>query len=345
MELSLQTRAIICPKCQHQRTAGDEGPEWQCPSCGIAYNKATPSPAVVHQVNSSRDELATATPGAIALSIDGRIGRLRYLAFSWPIAVLGGVSGALTAIIGHQLKALGVMLLILTAVLTLWMSLRLMALRMHDLNRSAKWLPPLLLLPGMGFAVGGPQIGLMCSGAFWFVALALIVAPGSEDDNDYGPPPGANTTWVTVGAGLILALMALGVYANIKYMRYIHSGKLNAGLAKQQGATGVQSGSDNLQDATAAEKKPETVRLRDFVGTWQGQNMSLRVDKSGDSDFRHLDGNRLIRAYGPLRLLDGNHISIGFGPTPLVLNDAVPPHVEAEVARMTLDGVELVRNK
>ena len=128
--------------------------------------------------------------------------------------------------------------------------------------------------------------------------------------------------------------MALGVYANITYQRYIHSGKLNAALTKQQGAAEVQP-----------QSAKETVRLRDFVGTWQGQNISLRVDKSGDSDFRHLDGNRLIRAYGPLRLLDRNHISIGFGPTPQVLNVAVPPHVDGEVTRMTLDGVDLVRSK
>jgi len=28
-----------CPKCQYQRQITDEAPEWQCPSCGIAYAK------------------------------------------------------------------------------------------------------------------------------------------------------------------------------------------------------------------------------------------------------------------------------------------------------------------
>lgn len=31
--------AIICPKCRHVRTAADVAPAWQCPACGIAYNK------------------------------------------------------------------------------------------------------------------------------------------------------------------------------------------------------------------------------------------------------------------------------------------------------------------
>jgi hypothetical protein len=28
-----------CPKCAYIRTARDEAPDWQCPSCGIAYHK------------------------------------------------------------------------------------------------------------------------------------------------------------------------------------------------------------------------------------------------------------------------------------------------------------------
>ena len=33
----------ICPKCQYQRTEQDHAPEWQCPGCGVAYNKVRPS--------------------------------------------------------------------------------------------------------------------------------------------------------------------------------------------------------------------------------------------------------------------------------------------------------------
>jgi hypothetical protein len=31
--------AIICPKCGHTRTAAEVAPAWQCPACGIAYDK------------------------------------------------------------------------------------------------------------------------------------------------------------------------------------------------------------------------------------------------------------------------------------------------------------------
>ena len=30
---------MICPKCNYQRNADDHVPDWQCPSCGIAYAK------------------------------------------------------------------------------------------------------------------------------------------------------------------------------------------------------------------------------------------------------------------------------------------------------------------
>jgi uncharacterized membrane protein YhaH (DUF805 family)/ribosomal protein L37AE/L43A len=347
--LGLQLQVIICPKCQHKRTADDHGPDWQCPNCGVAYNKAAPSPAVTHIVDSasrergSRDDLETATPSALSLATDGRIGRLRYLAFGWPIIALSYLLGIPAVFIVPLHKALGVMLLILVGVLLFLLPLRLMALRMHDVNRSGKWMLALLLLPAAFSVLGGIQMVPIGTCFFWIIALLLVLVPGSEGYNDYGPPAGANTTLVKVGAVLFLALMALGVVANIKYMQYVRSGKLNSAHYKAEGIVAEQPGSGNVQSGTAAATQ-NTVRLRDFVGTWQGQNMSLRVDKSGDGVFLHLDGNSSIKAYGPLRVLDGNHISIGIGPTPQVLHVAVPPHVEGKVARMTLDGVELIKN-
>lgn len=29
-----------CPRCRYERQRTDTGPDWQCPSCGVAYNKA-----------------------------------------------------------------------------------------------------------------------------------------------------------------------------------------------------------------------------------------------------------------------------------------------------------------
>jgi glutaredoxin len=39
----------ICPKCNYARQATDNAPEWQCPSCQVAYNKVgATAPTVIH---------------------------------------------------------------------------------------------------------------------------------------------------------------------------------------------------------------------------------------------------------------------------------------------------------
>jgi glutaredoxin len=33
-----------CPRCRYERKATDTAPDWQCPSCGVAYNKVEGGP-------------------------------------------------------------------------------------------------------------------------------------------------------------------------------------------------------------------------------------------------------------------------------------------------------------
>ena len=33
---------VVCPKCGYARKSTDTAPDWQCPACGIAYNKFRP---------------------------------------------------------------------------------------------------------------------------------------------------------------------------------------------------------------------------------------------------------------------------------------------------------------
>lgn len=35
-------RVLTCPKCSYTRKPEDNAPDWQCPSCQVAYNKVTP---------------------------------------------------------------------------------------------------------------------------------------------------------------------------------------------------------------------------------------------------------------------------------------------------------------
>jgi uncharacterized membrane protein YhaH (DUF805 family)/ribosomal protein L37AE/L43A len=345
--LSVQPQAVICPKCQYKRTAADQCPEWQCPSCGVAYSKATaPSAAVALNVNSvrgpggreiDRDELETATPSALSLSIDGRIGRLRYLAYSWPMMVFSGL-GILAAVLPKtpaMMKSREMLLIPVAVLFVLWFltMLRLMALRLHDVNRSAKWVLALLFLPALGSVMGGPQGVPICASVFWIASLLLIAWPGSEGYNDYGPPAGPNTTLVKAGAGVILALMALAVVGNIKYMQYVRNGKLNASASEAQGATEEQpeSGSDQTpkEKALAAlrqsvqEISPTLPKKIDRVTTLTGAEVhgdTYKVYYSMDPSV-HLDASRKDFAeqaakrkicQGPTRTLIDNGITVEY---------------------------------
>ena len=74
------------------------------------------------------------TPSVLSLSINGRIGRLRYLAYSWPMMVLSGLAilAALIPKTPSMVKSGGMLLIPLAVlfVLWIWTMLRLMALRL-----------------------------------------------------------------------------------------------------------------------------------------------------------------------------------------------------------------------
>ena len=196
----------------------------------------------------------TAAPSVFSASFVGRIGRLRYLAYSWPAMALSGL-GILAAVIipkargmtePHEPMLLPVAIAVVL-VLWLWTMLRLMALRLHDVNRSAKWIIALLLLPGLGAAISGPQVAPAYASIFWIVSLLLILVPGSESDNDYGPPTGPNTPSIKVGASIVVALLALGVFGNIQYMHYARAAKLDPSPSKGVDAAPQQPAFINAQ--------------------------------------------------------------------------------------------------
>jgi hypothetical protein len=105
-------------------------------------------------------------------------------------------------------------------------------------------------LPAVLAAVGGGQQMIAIGGClFWVVALLLNVLPGTDGDNDYGPPPGPNTFLVNVGAVLFIAFTALAVVANIKYMQYTRYGKAHtSSLSSAPGTAQEQSSSGSVRN-------------------------------------------------------------------------------------------------
>lgn len=153
------------------------------------------------------------TPSVLSLSFGGRLGRLRYLAYSLPAYLplfIGGVAAAIAIPAGKLV--FGIVLGALGLIAGLILLVRIMVLRLHDLNLSGKllWLPL-----GIGIAGAYAHFLLIVFGILFVIfALGMSFAPGGKTDNDYGPPPGPNTTGVKVAATVAILLSFAGSFAN-----------------------------------------------------------------------------------------------------------------------------------
>lgn len=129
-------------------------------------------------------------------SVQGRIGRLRYLAWTMVLIAVGLLLGGLClGILSMSLIAGGLLGTVLLLAL-LVVSIQMGAQRLHDAGWSA-WLLLLNLVPVVGI----------------FFPILMIVIPGNDGPNRYGAPPPANNRAVKVLAALwivVLALMFVG---------------------------------------------------------------------------------------------------------------------------------------
>lgn len=143
-----------------------------------------------------------ATYEPAVFSFSGRIGRLRYLAYSlaWSLVIglgagiLIGILAALSDGSGSVIAG-GTMLFYAASLVPMF---ALAVRRLNDLDKSG-WMSLLLLVPLVNF----------------FMGLYLIFAAGSEGSNQYGPAPGPNSTLVTVAALFLPVLAGLGIVAAI----------------------------------------------------------------------------------------------------------------------------------
>ncbi|UTW06432.1 DUF805 domain-containing protein [Pseudomonas benzenivorans] len=199
---------MVCPKCgQQQRKAAS------CAACGIIIGKYIAHQALFAQATPGTPDHAAApanspyaTPKAAVakalpavgelnvFSLDGRIGRLRYLAWSLMLSVAFAGIMAVVAIATNIAETLGLVLAIGAVLGTLVVSVQIGAQRLHDVGWSA-WLLLLNIVP-------------VVNSLFW---ILMLVLPGSAGANRYGPPPPPNSIAVKVLAGLFLILLFGGL--------------------------------------------------------------------------------------------------------------------------------------
>lgn len=146
--------------------------------------------------------------GDISLfSSQGRIGRLRYMAYSFSV-VYGSllVAAILIFVFPHALDSTGYKLdgiliaLGIGVLLCMFIPVFLSIQRLHDLNRSG-WFLLLYAIPLLNIAL----------------ALALFLMPGSEGRNQYGAPPPPNSLLVKILGTIPLIIMLLGMFTSIFY--------------------------------------------------------------------------------------------------------------------------------
>lgn len=132
------------------------------------------------------------------MSVHGRIGRVRYLAWTLALTLIMLVAAGCCALLATISLTLGGLMGAVVAAAFICVSVQIGVQRCHDLGWSG-WLLLLNLVPFVGSVF----------------PILLVVMPGNTAANQYGPPPPANSQAIKVLAWLwlvvLVALIAAGV--------------------------------------------------------------------------------------------------------------------------------------
>lgn len=176
--------------------------------------------------NAVLSEPADETYEPSLFAINGRIGRIRYLAYSFVstfvlLFVLGIVAAIVIPMFMNEGAVYALMALIYVPSIALMFILA--RRRLNDLDHSGWW--SLLLFV--------PFVNLLC-------VLYLLFGPGSAGTNDYGPKPVKNSTLLVVGGVVapILFAVFIGILAAIaipQYEAYVERAKAAGASSSQPG--------------------------------------------------------------------------------------------------------------
>ncbi|KIL03917.1 hypothetical protein QX25_13260 [Stutzerimonas stutzeri] len=195
-------RRMTCPKCQTEQPQAE-----QCSHCSIFIDKYLARQAALSQTAAAatsdspyappRTQLDEPPAGFAELkvfSLKGRIGRLRYLA--WSLVAMMALVALVLAImplfawLAPAAIVLAVVIISAAAVVNVQIGVQ----RLHDMNLSG-WLMLLHFVPVVGS----------------LMPLVLAAVPGKAGNNRFGAPPPPNGTAVKVLAALWL-LVLIGAF-------------------------------------------------------------------------------------------------------------------------------------
>ncbi|KIP99847.1 MULTISPECIES: DUF805 domain-containing protein [Pseudomonas] len=198
-----------CPKCGHQQMTAPE-----CSACGVIIEKylarqaalAESTPAQPAQSASPAQHTPYTPPRANidtqagqvgelkVASFNGRIGRMRYLA--WSLVLMFAFAAVVAALSAVALlsETLSGILVIGVSIGMLVISVQIGVQRLHDMGWTG-WLWLLNLVP-------------IVNSVFWII---MLVVPGTVGSNRFGPEPPPNSLAVNLLAGLFIVLMVGGL--------------------------------------------------------------------------------------------------------------------------------------
>ncbi|BFN26946.1 hypothetical protein PSCT_02223 [Pseudomonas sp. SCT] len=198
---------MTCPKCEHIQSQASE-----CTACGIIIEKYLARQAQLRDASAMQGKSTIQSPYASPsadvnetmplhgelkpLSISGRIGRLRYLA--WSLVVMLTATGlfAIAALLMPISSTLGFVCVAVVGIGMLVVSVQIGVQRLHDFGWSG-WLILLNLVPLLGS----------------LFPFFMLLMPGNREVNRYGSPPPPNSRSVKVLAALWLVLIIFGLVA------------------------------------------------------------------------------------------------------------------------------------
>ncbi|NHZ81151.1 DUF805 domain-containing protein [Massilia sp. CCM 8695] len=151
-------------------------------------------------------------PGVFGLSMEGRIGRLRALAYALPVFLPLILIAVLAPVIAPKGQFAAFAAILAGAVIAMFFCVRLMVLRLHDVNISGKWLFWFILAIALGAAAGQKNFVSVASAIFWFGSMMIYcVIAGTGGDNDFGEVPGPDSNVIKFWAGLFIVLQIIGM--------------------------------------------------------------------------------------------------------------------------------------
>lgn len=224
-------------------------------------------------------------------ALNGRIGRLRYLAYSSGIGLLSWlVIAALMVPMmmgfagGSTMMSLGIGLLIFLAYIPILVfSFAYAVRRLNDLNQSG-WLSLLLLVPLV-------NLGL---------ALYLMIGRGTDGANKYGlPPPPNNAGVIIVGCVLpliatigILAAVAIPAYQSYVTRAALQQGNYSVGPDSDASDASVeQSESGETQATTDADVSGESATAEESATEESATDQSVTEESASEESAAEETGS------------------------------------------------------